>query len=214
MHSSDSRSATPAQLHALALRQKNGGAMIAKDFARDNSCQHLLPSNGTGVKSFGLPLHNIRITSEFGPRTHPVRGTRHSHSGVDLAAPAGTPVFAAANGIIGFVGTKPAIGKYVMIQHANGYATYYGHLSAFAPDLKIGSPDTRGERIGAVGSTGTATGPHLHFEVRMNNGPVNPMALIEKPHSRASLMTASASHGHPAAMSSLVARSSGTCSYG
>ncbi|WP_227789581.1 MULTISPECIES: M23 family metallopeptidase [unclassified Burkholderia] len=129
---------------------------------------------------FAMPVNATRISSHFGARVHPVSGARHVHSGVDLAAPAGRAVHASENGVVSFIGTEPrGYGKYVVIRYDGGYASYYAHLSAFEPTLRTGARVVRGQRVGAVGSTGTATGPHLHFEVRRHARLVDPIALVQ-----------------------------------
>ncbi|WP_321790949.1 M23 family metallopeptidase [Burkholderia pyrrocinia] len=129
---------------------------------------------------FAMPVNAKRISSQFGARVHPVTGVRHVHSGVDLAAPAGRAVHASERGVVSFIGTEPrGYGKYVVIRHDGGYASYYAHLSAFEPTLRTGARVARGQRVGAVGSTGTATGPHLHFEVRRHDRLVDPVALVQ-----------------------------------
>ncbi|RQR33077.1 M23 family peptidase [Burkholderia sp. Bp9143] len=129
---------------------------------------------------FAMPVSATRTSSRFGTRVHPVSGARHVHSGVDLAAPTGRAVHASERGVVSFVGTEPGgYGKYVVVRHDGGYASYYAHLSAFEPKLRTGMRIARGQRVGAVGSTGTATGPHLHFEVRRNNRPIDPVALVQ-----------------------------------
>lgn len=128
---------------------------------------------------FAMPVAATRISSPFGARVHPVSGARHVHSGVDLAAPAGRAVHASERGVVTLIGTEPrGYGKYVVIRHDGGYASYYAHLSAFEPTLRVGARVVRGQRIGAVGSTGTATGPHLHFEVRRQARVVDPIGLV------------------------------------
>ncbi|MEB2608749.1 M23 family metallopeptidase [Burkholderia cenocepacia] len=128
---------------------------------------------------FAMPVAVTRISSPFGGRVHPVSGARHVHSGVDLAAPAGRAVHASERGVVTFIGTEPrGYGKYVVIRHDGGYASYYAHLSAFEPTLRTGARVMRGQCVGAVGSTGTATGPHLHFEVRRHARLVDPIELV------------------------------------
>ncbi|RQS26697.1 M23 family peptidase [Burkholderia sp. Bp8992] len=135
-----------------------------------------MPLAGT---RFAMPVAATRISSPFGTRVHPVSGARHVHSGVDLAAPAGRAVHASERGVVTFIGTElNGYGKYVVIRHDGGYASYYAHLSAFEPTLRTGARVTRGQRVGAVGSTGTATGLHLHFEVRRHARLVDPIALV------------------------------------
>ncbi|WP_174769799.1 M23 family metallopeptidase [Paraburkholderia bonniea] len=127
---------------------------------------------------FAMPVQYQRISSRFGVRVHPITGSRHLHTGVDLAAPVGTPVVAAAPGVVEFVGEEPGgYGSYVVVRHASGYTTYYAHLSAFAEGLQEGDRVGQGQRLGLVGRTGAATGPHLHFEVRLNNQPTSPLRL-------------------------------------
>lgn len=120
------------------------------------------------------PVVYTRISSPFGYRVHPVLGTLHMHTGIDYAAPTGTPVKASADGVITFKGWKGGYGNAVMIRHANGVETLYGHLSAFSP----AQGNVRGgEIIGFVGTTGRSTGPHLHYEARVNGQPVNPTTV-------------------------------------
>ncbi|MCO5397559.1 M23 family metallopeptidase [Ralstonia soli] len=130
---------------------------------------------------FTFPVVATRVSSTFGGRVHPVSGTQHVHSGVDLAAPKGRAVHASADGVVSHIGNDSrGYGKYVVIRHANGYASYYAHLSKIERGLRNGMRVTRAQRVGAVGSTGTATGPHLHFEVKRGDRPIDPLALIRK----------------------------------
>jgi hypothetical protein len=99
-----------------------------------------------------------------------------SHQGIDYAAPTGTPIYAVANGKIAFYGVMNGYGNLVIVEHPGNYKTYYAHLSAFNPELGVGSDVRRGLEIGYVGSTGRSTGPHLHFELRKNNVYQNPMS--------------------------------------
>ncbi len=123
------------------------------------------------------PLEVSRVTSAFGNRHHPIHGYSHKHTGVDFAAPIGTHVFASADGIVDFIGTQNGYGKIIIIKHHNGISTYYAHLSGFS-ELKLGQVVKQGELIGLVGMTGSATGPHLHYEYRVDNSPQNPLTLI------------------------------------
>ena len=135
----------------------------------------------TPVFSFGdaaiIPVSYKRISSDYGWRIHPISRVAKFHTGIDYAAPEGSPVKAAMSGNIVFKGWKGGYGKTVMIRHKNGIETLYGHLSSFA-SLDVGQPVTKGELIGKVGSTGHSTGPHLHFEIRKNGKAVNP-ALVK-----------------------------------
>lgn len=103
------------------------------------------------------------------------------HLGVDLAAPAGTPVLAASEGKIVYLGWKGGFGKAVVIKHANGYRTYYGHLSRYGKGLKVGSRVEQKDVIGYVGSTGQSTGPHLDYRISVNGTFKNPFSLKFKP---------------------------------
>lgn len=120
---------------------------------------------------------NVRLTSGFGNRFHPLLNRRKMHTGVDWAAPTGTPILAAGNGVIEQAGRKGQYGNYVRIRHANGYQTAYGHMSAIAPGARDGVKVRQGQVIGYIGSTGLSSGPHLHFEVLVNSQFVNPMSI-------------------------------------
>lgn len=122
------------------------------------------------------PIDNGRITSQYGWRNDPFTGSREFHSGLDIGAPDGTAVHAARDGTIDEVGTNTTLGNYVVITHPGGYQTVYGHLSAI--NVTIHQQVSTGAIIGAVGHTGYATGPHLHFEVRTKNGTTDPLQLI------------------------------------
>lgn len=123
------------------------------------------------------PLKVGRFTSGFGYRVHPLLGTRRFHSGVDWGAPRGTPIMAAGSGTIEEAGRHGGYGRYIRIRHSNGYKTAYGHMHAIATGIKKGVRVRQGQLIGQVGSTGMSTGPHLHFEVLVNNRHTNPMKL-------------------------------------
>ncbi len=123
-----------------------------------------------------LPLENLRLTSPFGYRTNPVSGEYGFHTGIDLAAPEGTPVAAAYGGKVTKSGESDVWGKYVLIEHSDGFETYYCHLKdIYASE---GTVLRNGETLGVVGSTGWSTGPHLHFEVRIDGVRVDPAPLV------------------------------------
>jgi murein DD-endopeptidase MepM/ murein hydrolase activator NlpD len=134
---------------------------------------------GNSAKKFLMrnPVKGGRYTSGFGERRHPLLGVLRMHTGVDWAAPAGTPILAAGDGTVELVGGKGGYGNYVRIRHANGYSTAYGHMSRYAEGVKPGVAVKQGQVIGYVGSTGLSTGPHCHFEVLVNNNFVNPMTI-------------------------------------
>jgi murein DD-endopeptidase MepM/ murein hydrolase activator NlpD len=123
------------------------------------------------AKPKGWPLRGW-LTSGFGMRNSPFSGNLKMHEGVDIASRVGTPIFASADGIVSEAGTEAGYGKLVVIDHGYGYKTYYGHNSKLF--VKVGQRVSRGEKIAAVGNTGSSTGPHLHYEVRLNGVPLNP----------------------------------------
>lgn len=122
------------------------------------------------------PLAFSRITSRFtGSRFHPVLRRWRAHSGIDYGAPTGTPVRATADGIVDFAGWRGGYGKLVVVRHSGNRSTAYGHLNAFAGRLTRGSRVEQGQTIGFVGMTGLASGPHLHYEFRVNGKAINPL---------------------------------------
>ena len=124
-----------------------------------------------------IPAAGTSISSGFGYRVDPLTGGPAFHAGLDFKGPIGAPIFAAAGGKVAFVGRRLGYGNCVEIDHGNGLRTRYAHMSAFR--THIGQPVTAGQLIGAVGSTGRSTGPHLHFEVRVHDQPVNPRPFLE-----------------------------------
>ena len=137
-----------------------------------------------GTSFIRSPVPIGRVTSRFSfHRKHPISGVVRPHLGVDLAAPVGTPIMAAADGKVVFAGIKGGFGKLVILQHGNGYRTHYGHLSRFAKNLKKGKYVEQKEIIGYVGSTGVSTGPHLDYRLQENGIFKNPFAMKFKPRS-------------------------------
>jgi len=118
-----------------------------------------------------------RLTSGFGVRYHPLLNARKLHTGVDWATPVGTPVLASGNGVIEEAGPKGQYGNYIRIRHANGYQTAYAHMSRFAPGVHGGVKVRQNQIIGYSGNTGFSTGPHLHYEVLVNNQFVDPLSI-------------------------------------
>jgi murein DD-endopeptidase MepM/ murein hydrolase activator NlpD len=117
------------------------------------------------------------LRSRFGYRIHPIFKTRKLHTGVDLAARSGTPIYAAGDGTISYYRWQSGYGNKIEVQHVNGYETAYGHLSRFVEGLGVGSRVRQGQLIGYVGSTGQSTGPHLHFEILINGNLVDPLSV-------------------------------------
>jgi murein DD-endopeptidase MepM/ murein hydrolase activator NlpD len=124
-----------------------------------------------------IPAAGMHISSGFGYRADPFAGSPAFHAGLDFKGPTGAPIFAAARGKVAFVGKRNGYGNCVEIDHGNGLRTRYAHMSAFG--TRVGAPVVAGQVIGAVGSTGRSTGPHLHFEVRLHGLPVNPRPFLE-----------------------------------
>lgn len=118
------------------------------------------------------PIEVGEVTDTFGGRRDPFGGGSEFHSGQDIRAPRGTPVYASANGVVTLAGTQSGYGNVVVVDHGNGLTTRYAHLSEI--EATLGQEIRRGELIGLVGSTGRSTGPHLHYEVRINDVAVNP----------------------------------------
>ncbi|WP_395329766.1 M23 family metallopeptidase [Novosphingobium sp. BL-8H] len=126
------------------------------------------------------PAHVAYVSSSFGYRADPFTGGAAFHAGLDFPGPMGSPIYAAAKGRVTFVGQRQGYGNCVEISHGNGLMTRYGHLSGF--NVRPGQLVDGGTRIAAMGSTGRSTGPHLHFEVRINNRPMNPRTFLEAAH--------------------------------
>jgi murein DD-endopeptidase MepM/ murein hydrolase activator NlpD len=125
---------------------------------------------------FRFPLNSYRLTSPFGMRVSPISGRRSMHGGLDLAAPEGTEVYAARDGVVSVASTSAVYGRYVVISHGDNWTSLYGHLSALA--VRLHDRVKSGTLIGRVGSTGQSTGPHLHFELRQNGKAQDPKKLL------------------------------------
>ncbi len=123
-----------------------------------------------------MPLEGASLTSGFGMRTHPVLGGRRAHAGIDLAAPTGTPVYATADGVVGRADWYSSYGLFISVNHGASVETRFAHLSRLA--VAAGDNVKKGDLIGYVGSTGRSTGPHLHYEVRVDGLAVNPIPYM------------------------------------
>jgi murein DD-endopeptidase MepM/ murein hydrolase activator NlpD len=156
----------------IAALQRQSDSLAASLRGRQAG-QSLVPS-GHGI--FSLPIPGAPITSGFGPRVHPIYGDVRMHTGIDFGASAGTPIRAAADGMVVSAGPLRGYGNATVIDHGNGLATLYGHQSSIA--VSPGQRVSRGQVIGYVGCTGLCTGPHLHFEVRVRGTPVDPMPYL------------------------------------
>ncbi len=149
-------------------------------YTTDNGEVDFYDADGQTGKQFLLrrPLEGSgRISSRFGYRVHPVTGRSKLHSGLDLAAPYGTPVFASGDGIVERANYSSGLGRNIILKHVNGFTTAYAHMSRIAKGIVAGTRVRQGQIIGYVGSTGLSTGNHLHFEMRINKRPVDPLGI-------------------------------------
>jgi murein DD-endopeptidase MepM/ murein hydrolase activator NlpD len=160
-------------------------AELAQQVAESANIEQLLASTGTpgvtpatptGGGFFGVPVPGAPVTQLFGPSHDPFTGAAGFHPGIDFGAPTGTPIHAAGDGIVVYAGVESGYGNYTCINHGNGIATCYGHQSVLM--VKVGDQVKRGQVIGLVGSTGYSTGPHLHFEVRINGQVTDPLPWL------------------------------------
>ena len=154
-------------------------------FARwENPDQPLSAQRSTVSIPSRMPIHDGRMTSDYGMRTHPVLKRRMGHKGIDLAAPTGTPIYATADGYVSKADWFSSYGKYVSIEHGARIQTRYAHMSRIV--VEDGTWVEKGDLIGYVGSTGRSTGPHLHYEVRIDGEAVNPVPyMVESEAQRA-----------------------------
>ena len=161
---------------SLTHQGKNYESFWAEDGTRNGGFYNL---DGTSSRTtfIRVPVEGARVTSSFMPmRRHPVTGVLRPHQGTDVGAPRGNKIFAAADGVISRRSfDKRGFGNYLMIKHDDSRTTLYGHMSRIAQGMKVGTRVKRGQVIGYVGATGLATGPHLHYELRVNNRQVNPL---------------------------------------
>lgn len=145
----------------------------------DDSVVDYYDESGKSAKKFLVrkPVNNAIMRSGFGGRRHPILGYTKMHTGVDWAAPYGTPIFASGNGVIEKAEWEGGYGKYIRVKHNNGYETAYGHMSAYAKGMEPGKRVRQGQVIGFVGSTGLSTGAHVHYEILVNGRFVDPMRV-------------------------------------
>lgn len=165
-------------LHA-AITTRNETFKYFRFQTPDDSLVDFYDENGRSTRKFLVrkPIATGETRSGFGMRRHPILGYARMHTGVDWAAPIGTPIFAAGNGTVIKAGRESGYGNRVEIQHANGYITTYNHMSGFARGISEGMRIRQGTLVGYLGMTGLATGPHLHYEVIVNGHFVDPLAV-------------------------------------
>ncbi|MBG1232672.1 M23 family metallopeptidase [Aestuariivirga litoralis] len=157
----------------------NGQTRSFYRFTTADGLTDYFDENGHSASStlIRTPVSGAHLTSGFGVRVHPLLGYSKMHTGVDFGAPSGTPIRAAGDGTIDRVGRENGYGNTIIISHNKNLETLYAHMSRFAAGIRDGVHVNQGQVIGYVGATGRATGPHLHFEVRINDRPVNPTAV-------------------------------------
>jgi murein DD-endopeptidase MepM/ murein hydrolase activator NlpD len=167
------------QLLYAAITTRNETYRYYRFRTNDDGLVDYYDENGRSTRKFLIrqPIGASRITSGFGSRYHPILGYTKVHTGVDFAAPIGTPIFAAGNGTVLTAGWHSGYGRRVEVQHANGYVTAYNHLSGFARGVAEGVRVRQGQIVGFLGSSGLSTGPHLHYEVMVNGHFVDPMRV-------------------------------------
>ncbi len=159
------------------------GKAVNKSFYRfttpDEKITDYFQANGESSTKFLMktPINGARLSSRFGKRRHPISGYTRLHKGTDFAAPRGTPIYAAGNGVVERASRYGGYGHYVRIRHAKGFKTAYAHMSRYGRGVKSGRSVRQGQIIGYVGSTGASTGPHLHYEVYKNGRAVDAMRL-------------------------------------
>ena len=171
-------------------KQRDGNIIAAEFNNRGKTYRALRYTDSKGISDYfspdgksmrkafiRTPVDFTRISSRFGKRRHPTLNRMKNHHGVDYAAPSGTPIKAAGDGKLTYVGRKGGYGKTVMIQHGGKYGTLYAHMSRIKPGMRRGKKVRQGQTIGYVGSTGRSTGPHLHYEFRVNGVHRNPLRV-------------------------------------
>ena len=167
------------QLLYAAITARNETFRYYRFQTPDDGLVDYYDQDGRSTRKFlvRMPIVGGRFTSGFGLRFHPILGYSRPHTGVDWAAPIGTPIFAAGSGTIIQAGWDAGYGRRIEIQHANGYITTYNHMSGFARGATEGAHVRQGQVIGYLGQTGLATGPHLHYEILVNGHFVDPMRI-------------------------------------
>ncbi|OYW51218.1 MAG: hypothetical protein B7Z30_17735 [Rhizobiales bacterium 12-68-15] len=175
----------PEVLYA-ALTTNGENRRYYRFLTNDDGLVDYYDEDGKSAKKFLVrkPMAGGIMRSPFGYRRHPILGYSKLHTGVDWSDSVGTPIYAAGNGTIIYLDWKSGYGRHTEIQHANGYVTTYSHQSGFAKGLRVGQQVRQGQVIGYLGSSGLSTGPHLHYEVKINGSFVDPMR-IKLPRGRA-----------------------------
>jgi murein DD-endopeptidase MepM/ murein hydrolase activator NlpD len=174
---SDGRVTHPGRMVAGELRLLKRTVTVIRYRPQGGADGFYSPNGESVVRAFlRTPMDASKISSRFGMREHPILGYSALHTGVDFAAPSGTPILAAGAGKVAMAGPNAGYGLYVRLQHTSDVGTAYGHMSRIGPGIKPGVTVRQGQVIGFVGSTGMSTGPHLHYEFLRGGKQVNPLA--------------------------------------
>ena len=173
LDSGDGESGDDTSVFTMGDRGTGASTILNNIFASDEErIEHGLMIRSLPISA---PVEGV-VTSGFGMRNHPILRGRRAHKGLDIAAPTGTEIFAPGAGVVTFSGRKGGYGNTIIVDHGYGYSTLYAHCSRLLVDE--GATLSRGDVIALVGSTGRSTGPHLHYEVRINGSHMNPTAFI------------------------------------
>ena len=178
-YTTDGQPAKEGEIAYAAMHLLGRAIALYRYQPRGEDTADFFDAHGQSAKSMLMktPVDGARISSGFGMRFHPVLGYTRMHKGIDFAVPSGTPVMAAGGGTIQTERWESGFGNFMLLNHSNGYATAYGHLSRFAAGIHRGSHVRQGQVIAYSGATGLATGPHLHYEIRINGVQVNPATV-------------------------------------
>jgi len=175
----DGRAAKQGDIAYAAMHLANRTVQLYRFEPHDGGGPDFFNAKGQSAKAMLMktPVDGARISSGFGMRFHPLLGYTRMHKGIDFAVPVGTPVMAAGAGTVEQEGWVNGYGNFMLVNHGNTYSTGYGHLSRFAPGIHKGSHVHQGQVIAYSGNTGMSTGPHLHYEIRINKVQVNPLTV-------------------------------------
>lgn len=178
MRDEDGQVVHTGTVHFAALTLSGDRRALYRFVMEDGSVDYF-DDKGQGARKalMRTPIDGARLSSGFGKRRHPVLGYTKMHRGVDFAAPPGTPIYAAGDGVVSFAGRKGGYGNYINIRHNGRYHTAYAHMKSFARGMHSGKRIRQGEVIGYVGTTGRSTGPHLHYEILVDGRQVNPLSV-------------------------------------
>ena len=176
-YTAEGESAKPGEILSASMTLSGKTHTLYRFVTSDED--EFFDAEGNSARSLLMrtPVDGARISSRFGARKHPILGYTRMHQGIDFAVATGTPIMAAGNGTIAVAGRSGGYGNLLVIRHANGFSTAYGHLSKYANGVRKGARVRQGQIVAYSGATGLATGPHLHYEVRESGKQVNPATI-------------------------------------